>query len=67
MNALTRIVSQVGLCIKIDKTKEMRVKERCRKPLVLNDNVIEQVGSFTYLGSVVNKEGGWFRLSWLVL
>ena len=27
-------------------------------PLVLNDNVIEQIGSFTYLGSVVNKEGG---------
>ena len=41
----------------IDKTKEIRVQERCRKPLVSNDNVIEQVGSFTYLGSVVIKKG----------
>ena len=36
----------------------MRVKERYRKPLVLKDNAIEQVGSFTYLASVVNKEWG---------
>ena len=34
------------------------MKEHCRIPLVLNDNVIVQLGSFTYLGSVVNKEGG---------
>ena len=27
-------------------------------PLVFNENVIEKVGSFTNLGSVVNKEGG---------
>ena len=32
--------------------------ECVKKPLVLNDNIIEQVTSFTYLGSVVNKEGG---------
>jgi hypothetical protein len=57
MNALTRLESRVGLCINIDKTKEIRVKERCRKPLVLND-VIEQLGSFTFLRTMVNKEGG---------
>ena len=36
----------------------MREKEGCRKLSVLNDNVIAQVGSFTYLGSVVNEEEG---------
>ena len=35
----------------------MTVKERYRKPLVFSKNVIEQVGSFTYLVSVVSKEG----------
>ena len=54
----------LGLRIELDcvstkaKTKAIRVKQLFRKPLVLNYNVIEQVGSLTYLGRVVNREEG---------
>jgi hypothetical protein len=48
----------VGLRINIAKTKELRVNPKTQKQLKIGNQSIESVDSFTYLGSIVTREGG---------
>ena len=50
--------SQVGLKININKTKVMRLNPNVQKPVKINENEIEDVNTFTYLGGVVTSTGG---------
>lgn len=55
---LDHTAKQTGLHININKTKNMRINNRSEARVMLDDQAIEEVDSFTYLGSVVNKTGG---------
>jgi hypothetical protein len=46
------------LRINIAKTKELRVNPKTQKQLKIGNQSIESVDSFTYLGSIVTREGG---------
>jgi hypothetical protein len=46
------------LNINVNKIKEMRVNATVGENLFIYETEIEQVDSFTYLGSTVNKYGG---------
>ena len=48
----------VGLLINVGKTKTMRINIDDNSPVKLDGEDIEDVDSFTYLGSILNKEGG---------
>ena len=48
----------VGLLINAAKTKILRINIDDNTPVLLDNEEIEAVNSFTYLGSIVNKEGG---------
>lgn len=50
--------SQVGLKININKTKVMRLNSNVKTPVKINENEIEDVNTFTYLGGVVTSTGG---------
>jgi hypothetical protein len=49
---------QTGLRISIKKTKVLRANTDSHLPLRLKDNIIEEVEWFTYLGSMVDGNGG---------
>ena len=49
---------QIGLNIHKGKTKLLKVNQGSDTPLELEGTEIEEVESFTYLGSVVDKLGG---------
>ena len=49
---------RVGLKINAEKTKVMRINARQSDPIVVENNVIEDVEKFMYLGATVSKEGG---------
>ena len=50
---------QVGLRVNAAKTKEMRVRAAGKtKPVICREQDLELVTDFTYLGSVINREGG---------
>jgi hypothetical protein len=49
---------KTGLVINVKKTKAMRVNTSKTDPLTLRGESIEDVDSFTYLGSMVAKDGG---------
>jgi hypothetical protein len=51
-------LQKVGLSINISKTKEIRANVRNNTEIKLQDKVVERVDRFTYLGSVVTKNGG---------
>jgi hypothetical protein len=44
--------------INIAKTKELRINSKTQKQLKIGNQSIESVDSFTYLGSIVTREGG---------
>jgi hypothetical protein len=46
------------LRVKIAKTKELRVNPKTQKQLKIGNQSTESVDSFTYLGSIVTREGG---------
>ena len=50
--------SMTGLTIKKRKTKTMRINSTNELPIKLNNEDIENVASFTYLGSVIAVDGG---------
>ena len=50
--------SQVGLQIHPNKTKILRINASSREAVKLGDNNLEEVETFTYLGSVINQQGG---------
>ena len=50
--------SQVGLDIHPKKTQVMKMNTPSTDPVTLNGTSLEEVESFTYLGSIVDKQGG---------
>ena len=50
--------SQVGLYIHPNKTKIQKINASSREAVKLGDNNLEEVKTFTYLGSVINQQGG---------
>lgn len=55
---LADISSQVGLTIHKHKTKIMRLNTTREEPVLLAGTPLEEVESFTYLGSIIDKKGG---------
>lgn len=49
---------RVGLKINFAKTKSLRIATSNRNPILLNSIEISDVDNFTYLGSVISKDGG---------
>jgi hypothetical protein len=47
-----------GLNINVNNTKEMRINAQMEEKLSIANKEIEQVESFTYLGSIVTQDGG---------
>ena len=56
--ALPTTASKIGLKINTKKTKVMRFNISRKEPIRLGDNDIEDVTSFTYLGSIIDTTGG---------
>ncbi|PVD22635.1 hypothetical protein C0Q70_15890 [Pomacea canaliculata] len=50
--------AQVGLHIHQGKTKLLKVNTDCEEPIRMDGEPLEEVDAFTYLGSVVDKQGG---------
>ena len=50
--------AQIGLHINRGKTKILKIKTMITEPVRLDDDFLEEVNSFTYLGSVVHIQGG---------
>jgi hypothetical protein len=55
---LQQETANVGLKINNSKTKEICIHTANNQPLLLNDQQIEQVPEFSYLGSVISKDNG---------
>ena len=50
--------SRIGLKINVKKTKSLRLGIIEDEKVTLANEKIDQMGSFTYLGSIISKEGG---------
>ena len=50
--------ARIGLKINVEKTKSQRLEISQDEKVTLGDEKIDQVGSFTYLGSIISKDGG---------
>ena len=50
--------TKVGLKINLAKTKEMRVNSKSKRQLTINEQEIERVQQYQYLGSVITEDGG---------
>ena len=55
---LLNVAAQVGLKINKGKTKLLKINTRSEEPVRLDSEPVEEVETFTYLGSVVDKQGG---------
>ena len=58
---LTNKAEKAGLIIKVKKTKALRINTSKTVPFTLRVESIENVDSFTYLGSIFGKDGGAVR------
>ena len=56
--SLASHASQVGLHIHLNKTKILKINASSREAVKLGDNNLEEIETFTYLGSVINQQGG---------
>ena len=50
--------AKIGLKINVKKTKSLRLGISEDEQVTLGNEKIDQVGSFTYLGSIISKDGG---------
>jgi hypothetical protein len=50
--------SQVGFHIHPDKTKILKINTSSTEDVKLRDNNLKEVKPFTYLGSIINQQGG---------
>ena len=57
-NTLAINSARLGLNIHRGKSKVLRVNSASTEPITLEGEALEEVDEFTYLGSVVNKQGG---------
>ena len=55
---LANTSAKLGLNVSKDKTKVMHIHNTIDDGIVLDGDILEDVDSFTYLGSVVAKDGG---------
>jgi len=58
VHSLATIAEMAGLNIKKSKTKTMHINSTNQAPIKLDNDDIENVASFTYLGSVIAVDGG---------
>nr|KAG5711041.1 hypothetical protein BaRGS_013775 [Batillaria attramentaria] len=56
-STLATTSAQVGLDIHPQKTKVLKINATSAAPVTLNGNNLEEVDSFTYLGSIINQQG----------
>ena len=57
-NSVKDSSAQIGLHINRGKTKVLKINTTITEPVQLDDDLLEEVNSFTYLGSVVDIQGG---------
>ena len=57
MDRLTSLVSQIGMNVNVGKTKLMRLNTTSNQPITVNNQQLEEVDEFTYLGSKVSPDG----------
>jgi hypothetical protein len=57
-NNVAATSAQVGLKIHRGKTKILKINTDKQIPVTLDDEALEEVEAFTYLGSVIDKQGG---------
>ena len=58
-NRLSNFAEQTGLIINADKTKAMYISnDNAVAPIIVDNNTIEVVEEFTYLGSIINPKEG---------
>ena len=50
--------AKIGLKINVKKTKSLRIGISEDEQVTLGNEKIDQVGSFSYLGSIISKDGG---------
>ena len=50
--------TRLGLNVHKGKSKLLKVSSANTLPIVLDGEALEEVDDFTYLGSIVNKQGG---------
>ena len=50
--------ARIGLKINVKKTKSLKLGISEDEKVTLGKEKIDQVGSFTYLGSIISKQGG---------
>lgn len=58
VNHLEETAKRTGLYINTAKTKAMRIQQNQMDPILVNNQQIENVDKFTYLGSVMSTTGG---------
>ncbi|XP_073714068.1 uncharacterized protein [Misgurnus anguillicaudatus] len=58
INSIAATSAQVGLNINKHKTKILKVNNIKNDPVLLDGEALEEVEAFTYLGSVIDKQGG---------
>ena len=57
-NIVADTSARIGLNIHKGKSKVLRVNATNTSPIMLEDTALEEVESFVYLGSIVDKQGG---------
>ena len=57
-NTVSENSAKLGLNIHRGKSKVLKVNALSENPIKLADEALEEVESFTYLGSIVNGQGG---------
>ena len=57
-SSLKSNAERVGLKINANKTKVMRLNTKVKEHIMLGEEALEEVDSFTYLGGIVTKKGG---------
>ncbi|VDO74522.1 unnamed protein product [Schistosoma curassoni] len=56
--SVSAVSPSVGLSIHKEKTKVLKFKTKNSNPITLDGKTLEDVESFTYLGSIIDEQGG---------
>ena len=57
-NTITETSARLGLNVHRGKSKILKANTANTTPIMLEDEALEEVESFTYFGSMVDKQGG---------